>query len=51
MPISPARVFLRIWGSPNGSLLDLEGTGFRACTKEKNQRNPLAVTALHTKRG
>ena len=35
VPISPAPASSSNMGSPNGSLPDLEGTGFRACTEEK----------------
>ena len=34
VPISPAAASSSNMGSPNGSLPDLEGTGFRACTME-----------------
>ena len=35
VPISPAPASSSNVGSPNGSLPDLEGTGFRACTMEE----------------
>ena len=35
MPIAPAPASSSNLGSPNGSLPDLEGTGFRACTMEE----------------
>ena len=35
VPISPAAASSSNMGSPNGSLPDLEGTGFRACTMEE----------------
>ena len=35
VPISPAPASSSNMGSPNGSLLDVEGTGFQACTMEE----------------
>ena len=36
VPVSPIPAFPLNMGSPNGSLPDLEGTGFRARTMEEN---------------
>ena len=51
VPISPARVFLRIWVLLTVLFLTLKGQDFAPVRRRKNQRNPLTVTALHTKRG
>ena len=44
VPVSPVPASSSNMGSPNGSVPDLDGTGFRACTMEENQRN------IHTSR-
>ena len=54
VPISPAPTSSSNMGSPNGSLPDLEGPGFRASTTEEKINEiylQLTVTTLHTKRG
>ena len=49
VPASPARASSSNMGSSDGSLPDLEGTGFR--DGGESQRNLLTDTALHTECG
>ena len=51
VPVSPVLASSSNMGSPNNSLPDLEGTGYRENDGEKNKRNLITITALHAKRG